>query len=162
MTSQSIQIDQPLTFFLDSCQMETSGGHKHLMSEAWQVTKYLNRDINAQVAQGFNPCSTGPKTEQPPSGTLVSRQLCSIRAWIQTHKYPQGPHTMGQKTQISMIHSARYGPRKQQLADLTALNTQHQTIHQTETPGDSISEVRYTKSAEMKFEYRPTCILATS
>ena len=73
---------------------------------------------------------------------------------------PQGPHTMGHKTQISMILSARYGPRKRQLADLTALDTQHQTIHQTETPGDSISEVRHTKWAEMKFEYRPTCILA--
>ena len=58
---------------------------------------------------------------------------------------PQGPHTMGHKTQISMILSARYGPRKRQLADLTALDTQHQTIHQTETPGDSISEVRHTK-----------------
>ena len=24
----------------------------------------------------------------------------------------KGPHTMGHKTQISMIHSTRYGPRK--------------------------------------------------
>ena len=38
---------------------------------------------------GFQSLQHRTKDRATPSGTLVSRQLCSIRAWIQTHTYPR-------------------------------------------------------------------------
>lgn len=91
MNSQTANLDQSLPVFLDSCQTETSGGgHKHLTSELWYVTKSLHGDINAQMARGVQTGTQNQRQTRPRSGTRIST---SSEASDAGHRLPNTSRT---------------------------------------------------------------------